>query len=172
MRIDRDPDGISPNGIAFIVLLSISKVKSKCNDNITFTLAFFRENRAIWGVIYRRMRRILIRQTIHLSPLCYNILYSLVLGADLMICAGLNEHGSTEKSSILSERDVSTSPRIRSSWIWNIEAWPGFSAPSVGIQTTGKVLFVGSRGGISKSRDALYLTRTKGKKSFLHGLHS
>ena len=112
------------------------------------------------------MRKFLIRQTIHLSPLCYNISYSLVLSADLTICAGLNERWPTEKNATLSERDMSTFPGIRNSWIWNIGAWLDFSVPSAGIQTTGKVPFDGSRGGISNSRDALHLIRTKGKKKF------
>ena len=117
-------------------------------------------------MIYRRMRRILIRQTIRLSPLCYNILCSLVLSADLTICAGVNERWSTGKSATLSERGMSTFPEIRSSWIWNIRALSGFSAPSAGIQTPGKAPFDGSRGRISSSRDALHLIQTKGKKKF------
>ncbi|PNC54618.1 hypothetical protein CXU09_08700 [Akkermansia muciniphila] len=112
------------------------------------------------------MRKFLIQQTIHLSPLCYNISYSLVLSADLTICAGLNEHWLTGKNATLSEKDMSTFPGIRNSWIWNTGAWPDFNVHSASIQTSGKVPFDGNRGRISNSRDALHLIQTKGKKKF------
>lgn len=110
------------------------------------------------------MRKFLIRQTIHLSPICYNISYSLVLSADLTICAGLNERWPTEKNATLFERGMSTFPGIRNSWIWNTGTWPGFSAAGAGIQISGKVPFDGSRGRDLEHSECLASDPDEGKE--------